>query len=176
MIWNRLQVNNLRLIIHFRRSFLATLLLVGLPVCLVAQESKSGHAGGPESGADESRQVTLMAIRAIKGSGPVDPKLASVAGQLAQVLPGHTFELIEGKTRRLSPKQALVVKTGDNSALTLELKSYQSDEGKVEMLLRLALDGREPFESAIKTPPNQLFFLDRKLGETDRLLIAVGAR
>lgn len=126
--------------------------------------------------ADESRQVTMMAIRATKGPGPVDPKLASVAAQLAQVMPGHTFELIEGKTRRLAPGQSLVLKAGEKSALTLALKSYQGDDGKVEMLLRLALEGREPFESAIKTPPNQLFFLDRKLGENDRLLIAVGAR
>ena len=126
--------------------------------------------------ADETRQVTLMAIRAIKGSGPVDPKLASVAGQLAQVLPGHHFELIEGKTRRLAPKESLELKTGEKSVLSLELKSHSGDEGKVEMLLKLAIHDREPFESSIKTPPNQLFFLDRKLDNTDRLLIAVGAR
>jgi hypothetical protein len=174
-----LQVNNLQQYLALsRRSLLATFVVVGMP--LNVWNAKAGSvdepAGGPKQAEAESRQVTLMAIRAIKGTGPVDPKLASVAGQLAQVLPGHHFELIEGKTRRLAPKQALVLKTGENSVLTLELKSFAGDEGKVEMKLRLALDGREPFESSIKTPPNQLFFLDRKLGENDRLLIAVGAR
>ena len=44
------------------------------------------------------------------------------------------------------------------------------------MLIRLTMDGGEPFESVIKTPANQLFFLDRKINDSNRLLIAVGAR
>ena len=123
-----------------------------------------------------SRQVTVMAIRAIKGTGPIDPKLATVAKQLAQIMPDHRFELIDGKTKRLDPKQAMVVKSVENSVLTVELKSPSNDEGKVEMLIRLTMDGGEPFESVIKTPANQLFFLDRKINDSNRLLIAVGAR
>lgn len=117
-----------------------------------------------------------MAIRAFKGDGAADPKLASVSKQLAQVLPGYSFALIEGKTRRLASGQSLVLNLAPNSKLALELKNTGSEEGKVEMKLTLALDRLEPFESSIKTPVNQLFFVDRKFGETDRLLIAVGAR
>ena len=125
---------------------------------------------------EDSRQVTVMAIRAIKGTGPIDPKLATVAKQLSQIMPDHRFELIDGKTKRLDPKQAMVVKSVENSVLTVELKSPSNDEGKVEMLIRLTMDGGEPFESVIKTPANQLFFLDRKINDSNRLLIAVGAR
>ena len=131
------------------------------------------------SSSERSRQVTVMAIRAIraiKGTGPIDPKLATVAKQLAQIMPDHRFELIDGKTKRLDPKQAMVVKSVENSVLTVELKSPSNDEGKVEMLIRLTMDGGEPFESVIKTPANQLFFLDRKINDSNRLLIAVGAR
>ena len=137
------------------------------------------HAQKPDvnpSSSEHSRQVTVMAIRAIKGTGPIDPKLATVAKQLAQIMPDHRFELIDGKTKRLDPKQAMVVKSVENSVLTVELKSPSNDEGKVEMLIRLTMDGGEPFESVIKTPANQLFFLDRKINDSNRLLIAVGAR
>jgi hypothetical protein len=146
---------------------------------LMVYPSMLAHAQKPDvnpSSSEHSRQVTVMAIRAIKGTGPIDPKLATVAKQLAQIMPDHRFELIDGKTKRLDPKQAMVVKSVENSVLTVELKSPSNDEGKVEMLIRLTMDGGEPFESVIKTPANQLFFLDRKINDSNRLLIAVGAR
>ena len=146
---------------------------------LMVYPSMLAHAQKPDvnpSSSEHSRQVTVMAIRAIKGTGPIDPKLATVAKQLAQIMPDHRFELIDGKTKRLDPKQAMVVKSVENSVLTVELKSPSNDEGKVEMLIRLTMDGGEPFESVIKTPANQLFFLDRKINDSTRLLIAVGAR
>jgi hypothetical protein len=146
---------------------------------LMVYPSMLAHAQTPDvspSSSEHSRQVTVMAIRAIKGTGPIDPKLATVAKQLAQIMPDHRFELIDGKTKRLDPKQAMVVKSVENSVLTVELKSPSNDEGKVEMLIRLTMDGGEPFESVIKTPANQLFFLDRKINDSNRLLIAVGAR
>ena len=146
---------------------------------LMVYPSMLAHAQKPDvnpSSSEHSRQVTVMAIRAIKGTGPLDPKLATVAKQLAQIMPDHRFELIDGKTKRLDPKQAMVVKSVENSVLTVELKSPSNDEGKVEMLIRLTMDGGEPFESVIKTPANQLFFLDRKINDSNRLLIAVGAR
>ena len=146
---------------------------------LMVYPSMLAHAQKPDvspSSSEHSRQVTVMAIRAIKGTGPIDPKLATVAKQLAQIMPDHRFELIDGKTKRLDPKQAMVVKSVENSVLTVELKSPSNDEGKVEMLIRLTMDGGEPFESVIKTPANQLFFLARKINDSNRLLIAVGAR
>lgn len=160
---------------NFRRITLKALALTSL---LMVYPSMPAHAQNPdlERSAENSRQVTVMAIRAIKGSGPIDPKLATVAKQLAQIMPDHRFELIEGKTKRLDPKQAMVVKSAENSVLTIELKSPNNDEGKVEMLIRLTMDGGEPFESVVKTPANQLFFLDRKINDSSRLLIAVGAR
>lgn len=163
---------------HFdlRKIALKTLAVASL---LMVYPSMLAHAQKPDvnpSSSEHSRQVTVMAIRAIKGTGPIDPKLATVAKQLAQIMPDHRFELIDGKTKRLDPKQAMVVKSVENSVLTVELKSPSNDEGKVEMLIRLTMDGGEPFESVIKTPANQLFFLDRKINDSNRLLIAVGAR
>ncbi|RLT09166.1 MAG: hypothetical protein DWI24_10070 [Planctomycetota bacterium] len=130
-----------------------------------------------ESTSDKnSRQVTVMAIMAIKGAGPVDPKLTTVTKQLGQIMPEHRFELIDSKTKRLDTKQSMALKAGESSTLTVELKTASNEEGKVEMLIRLTVDGSEPFESVVKTPANQLFFVDRKINNTDRLLIAVGAR
>ncbi len=161
---------------YLRRIALKALAVASL---LMVYPSMLAHAQKPDanpSSSEHSRQVTVMAIRAIKGTGPIDPKLATVAKQLAQIMPDHRFELIDGKTKRLDPKQAMVVKSVENSVLTVELKSPSNDEGKVEMLIRLTMDGGEPFESVIKTPANQLFFLDRKINDSNRLLIAVGAR
>jgi len=149
---------------------LTSLLMVHPSMLVYGQNPNANPSSEP------SRQVTVMAIRAIKGTGPIDPKLATVAKQLAQIMPDHRFELIDGKTKRLDPKQAMVVKSVENSVLTVELKSPSNDEGKVEMLIRLTMDGGEPFESVVKTPANQLFFLDRKINDSNRLLIAVGAR
>lgn len=160
---------------NLRRIALKALVLTSL---MMARPIKLTQAQNPDvhPSAENSRQVTVMAIRAIKGTGPTDPKLATVAKQLAQIMPDHRFELIDGKTKRLDPKQAMVVKSAENTALTVELKSPSNEEGKVEMLIRLTMDGGEPFESVVKTPANQLFFLDRKINDSNRLLIAVGAR
>jgi hypothetical protein len=160
---------------NHRRIALKALALTSL---LMVHPSMLVYAQNPNANpfSEPSRQVTVMAIRAIKGTGPIDPKLATVAKQLAQIMPDHRFELIDGKTKRLDPKQAMVVKSVENSVLTVELKSPSNDEGKVEMLIRLTMDGGEPFESVVKTPANQLFFLDRKINDSNRLLIAVGAR
>ena len=160
---------------NHRRIAMKALALASL---LMVCPSEPACAQNPEveRSAENSRQVTVMAIRAIRGNGPIDPKLATVAKQLAQIMPDHRFELIDGKTKRLDSKQAIVVKSVENSALTVELKSPSNEEGKVEMLIRLIMDGGEPFESVVKTPANQLFFLDRKINESSRLLIAVGAR
>ena len=97
---------------------------------LMVYPSMLAHAQKPDvnpSSSEHSRQVTVMAIRAIKGTGPIDPKLATVAKQLAQIMPDHRFELIDGKTKRLDPKQAMVVKSVENSVLTVELKSPSND-------------------------------------------------
>lgn len=160
---------------NHRRIALKALALTSL---LMVYPSMFVYGQNPNANpsSEDSRQVTVMAIRAIKGTGPIDPKLATVAKQLAQIMPDHRFELIDGKTKRLDPKQAMVVKSVENSVLTVELKSPSNDEGKVEMLIRLTMDGGEPFESVVKTPANQLFFLDRKINDSNRLLIAVGAR
>lgn len=125
---------------------------------------------------DDSRQVTVMSILARKDAGETDPKLESVRYQLEKVLPNHRFELIEGKTKRLEPGESMKSKAGEGRELTVELTKAGDDDGKVVILIRLIAEGQEPFRSVVRTPPNQLFFLDRKLSDTERLLIAVGAR
>lgn len=117
-----------------------------------------------------------MTIRAVRGNGPVDPKLNQVADKLKQVLPGYHFMLVEGRTVRLENGSRFTIAAGSGSVLEVQLKQSLNAEGKVELGLKLMTPGQKPFEPVVNSPPNQLFFVDRKIRENERLLIAVGAR
>lgn len=153
-------------------TWLAMLLLPALNG-LHGQEVKPA-AKAPEP--QEPRQVTAMTIRAVRGNGPVDPKLNQVADKLKQVLPGYHFMLVEGRTVRLENGSRFTIAAGSGSVLEVQLKQSQNAEGKVELGLKLMTPGQKPFEPVVNSPPNQLFFVDRKIRENERLLIAVGAR
>jgi hypothetical protein len=124
----------------------------------------------------DPRQVTAMTIRAVRGKGPIDPKLAGVADRLTQVLPGYHFALIQGRTVRLENGMQMKLAAGPGSELQVTLKQSLNSDGKVELALRLNTAGQKPFEPMVNSPPNQLFFVDRKIRDNERLLIAVGAR
>lgn len=117
-----------------------------------------------------------MTILAEKGTGELDPKLETVNDRLLQILPGHFFKLIEGRTSRLEEKQFFTIKASQDSKLSVTLNQTATEEGKVELVLKLNRNNQQVFESVVKTPPNQLFFVDQKISDTQRQLIAVGAR
>jgi hypothetical protein len=48
--------------------------------------------------------------------------------------------------------------------------------GKLRLEFTLKRDGVNEFSTAVTTPPNQLFFIERPLPNGPRLLIGIGAR
>lgn len=123
-----------------------------------------------------SRQLTVMAIHARKGEGSIDPKLASVEPRLARLLPNHAFTLWEGKSRRVAESETIVMDLKNRMKLTIRLTDAEDSDGKVQIEVRLESGDTLHLKSTIRTPPNQLFFLDHKIDEPEHLLIAVGAR
>ncbi|MBI1322167.1 hypothetical protein GC170_03130 [bacterium] len=123
-----------------------------------------------------SRQLTVMAIHALKGEESVDPKLASVESRLSRLLPNHAFSLWEGKSRRVAESETIVLDLKNRMKLTIRLIEAEDADGKVQIEARLETDDKVHLKSTIRTPPNQLFFLDHKIDEPEHLLIAVGAR
>lgn len=123
-----------------------------------------------------SRQMTVMAIHARKGEGTIDSKLASVELRLARLLPNHAFTLWEGKSRRVAENDKIVMDLKNMMKLTIRLIDSEDSDGKVQIEVRLESGDTIHLKSTIRTPPNQLFFLDHKIDEPEHLLIAVGAR
>lgn len=121
-------------------------------------------------------QITAMTILAEKGIGEKDPKLDQVYDRLVQVLPGYHFQLIEGRTARLEESGIFEIKGPMQDRLQVGLQQVLNDDGKVVLGLKLFHEDQMVFGTEIRTPPNQLFFLDRKINGNQRLLIAVGAR
>lgn len=157
-----------------RRRLLGRLCLL-VPACQL-QPALAQKPEPKTSIEQEPRQVTAMTIRAVRGNGPVDPKLNQVADKLKQVLAGYHFMLVEGRTVRLENGSRFTIAAGSGSVLEVQLKQSLNAEGKVELGLKLMTPGQKPFEPVVNSPPNQLFFVDRKIRENERLLIAVGAR
>jgi hypothetical protein len=128
-------------------------------------------------GDDEpARQVTVMAIRARKGETKVDPKLEAVEPRLAQLLPNHAFTLLEGRSRRIAEDESIVMELKNGMKLTIRLIDSEDADGKVQMEVRLESGEVVHLKSTVRSPSNQLFFLDHKIDEPEHLLIAVGAR
>lgn len=149
-------------------------LYLSLDYCILMQRVEAQQISVPKS--EIACQITAMTILAEKGTGQLDPKLETVNDRLLQILPGHFFKLIEGRTTRLEENQFFTIKASQDSKLSVTLKQATTDEGKVELVLKLNRKNQQVFESVVKTPPNQLFFVDQKISDTQRQLIAVGAR
>jgi hypothetical protein len=132
--------------------------------------------GVREAGAQEmATQVTLFGIRATPGSKYVDPRLAIIAPQLRQVLPGHGFKLIDARTRQLGVGETMTCDLGRGIEASTGLLNPLDPNGKVQLRFGLTVDGRE-HARIINTPVNQLFFADRPLADGSRLLLGMGAR
>jgi len=122
------------------------------------------------------RQVTVMVIRAKKNAPTTDPKLAPFESRLTQLLPEFGFSLENGKSRELAEGEALDLMLKMEKKLSVRMVDAEDADGKVQMKVRCETGSQVLIDSMIRTPPNQLFFLDHRIDDTEHLLIAVGAR
>ena len=123
-----------------------------------------------------ARQVTLFGIVATPGSRAIDPKLASVSGQLRRLLPDHGFRLLDVRSKRLQPGQSVACKLGDGFVAETSLVKVLDANGKVRLRCELRWHEQPQFATLVTTPPNQLFFCEKRLNNGSRILIGVGAR
>jgi hypothetical protein len=136
----------------------------------------TGPAQGPTRG-DETlaRQVTLFGVKATPGTA-TDPKLDRVESQLRKLLPGYGFRLLDVQTKRLAVDQTLTCDLEGGYTASATLLNPLDDNGKVRLRCRVLLAEAVQLGTDVSTPPNQLFFCDKALGDGSRLLIGVGAR
>jgi len=123
-----------------------------------------------------SRQVTLFGVIATPGGTAVDPKLVKVGPQLRQLLPKHSFKLLDVQSRRLAVGQTVACSLGPSYTAEAGLVSPLDDEGKVELRVAVEQGGTPLALTDVRTPPNQLFFCDKQLPDGSRLVVGVGAR
>lgn len=123
-----------------------------------------------------ARQVTLFGIVATPGSTAIDPKLASVSGQLRRLLPDHGFRLLDVRSKRLEPGQAVACKLDDGFVAETRLVEPLDGNGKIQLRCELRWHEQMQFATLVTTPPNQLFFCERRLNNGSRMLIGIGAR
>ncbi len=133
-------------------------------------------AGRARADVGPSRQVTLFGIVAVPGGTAVDPKLSKVAPQLRKLLPGHEFRLLGVKSRRLAVGETMRCDLGAGLNAEAGLLDAQDADAKVDLRIALDQDGAPLIVTDVATPPNQLFFCDKRLPDGSRLVIGVGAR
>jgi hypothetical protein len=124
----------------------------------------------------DARQVTLFGIVATPGSRAIDPKLASVSGQLRRLLPDHGFRLLDVRSKRLQPGQSVACKLGDGFVAETSLVKVLDANGKIQLRCELRWNDQQQFATLVTTPPNQLFFCEKRLNDGSRMLIGIGAR
>jgi hypothetical protein len=130
-----------------------------------------------KSSADETaRQVTVFAILATPDATAIDPRLATVNGQLRKVLPGHGFKLLDVQSKRIEASQSVTCDLGNGYKAETVLVRPLDENGKVQLRCTLSRQGVREFSTLVKTPINQLFFYERSLKDETRVLIGVGAR
>jgi hypothetical protein len=122
------------------------------------------------------RQVTVFAILATPGSTAVDPQLNQVAAQLQRLLPNHAFRLIAARNERLGAGRSLSVPLPNELTLSTTLAAVTDAQGKVQLDLTLKSPTATLVSSSVRTPPNQLVFLDKTLETGQRLVFGLAAR
>jgi len=120
--------------------------------------------------------VTVFSILADPRNPAIDPKLQTIEAQLRKLLPRHGFTLIDVKSRALLPGQAVACDVGGGQRAEAELINPGDLQGKVQLKFSLRAGEANLIQSVISTPPNQLFFADKDLGDGTKLLLGIGAR
>jgi hypothetical protein len=125
---------------------------------------------------DVARQVTVIGIIATPGSGPIDPRLATIKSQLDKLRPKHGFKLLDAQSKRLEAGESVACDLKNGYTSETVLVRPLDDGGKAELRCELRRDEARLFSTLVKTPLNQLFFYERDLDDGSQLLIGVGAR
>lgn len=125
----------------------------------------------------DSRQVTLFGIIATPNDTTIDPKLLDIEPQLRKLFPHYGFRLIHARGKRLAEGETLECDLEDGYIAETRLNKAVDENGRVELRVVLTLEGEGQIATDVITPPNQLFFCDKRLADgMTRLLIGVGAR
>ena len=135
--------------------------------------------GQPRGDARLERDVTVFGLRADPDRDRIDPMLSPFAGPLRKLVPDHGLTLLDAASQRLSSNESLACDLGEGQTLKVLLLDPLGPNGKVHLRVQLLAEGqpRPVFVTDVRTPADQLVFLDKVLPDTEaRLLIGVGAR
>lgn len=136
----------------------------------------------PASFADEpkdaaTRQVTVFVIEALRGGKTTDARLDSMKTQLQKLKPGHGFKLLDVRSRPIVAGESAVVSNLANGCKIKTTLTQAADEnGKFEIRCEMSQGKGKPTSTRVKSPLNQLFFLEYPLPDGATLLVGVGAR
>jgi hypothetical protein len=123
-----------------------------------------------------SRQVTVFAISASPVGKTIDPRLSSIKGQLKKLIPQHGFTLLDAQSKRIGVGDSVACQLKDGHRAEAFLVEPVDEEGKVQVRCELLRDDVRESSTLVRTPVNQLFFLEQLLPDHSRLLVGVGAR
>ncbi len=129
-----------------------------------------------DSKGEVARQVTVFGIVATPGGKRVDADLASIKAELDQLIPKHSFRLLDARNKRIIAGEAVSCDLGNGYKVETFLVNPADENGRVQLRCELFEDQERRFSTLVKTPPNQLFFCQRALPDGSQLLIGVGAR
>lgn len=139
--------------------------------------STSKKKPDPKRKEADSRQVTLFGIIATPNDTTIDPKLIDIEPQLRKLFPHYGFRMIHARGKRLAEGETLECDLEDGYIAETRLNKAIDENGRVELRVVLTLEGEGQIATDVITPPNQLFFCDKRLSDgMTRLLIGVGAR
>lgn len=129
-----------------------------------------------DSSDDLARQVTVFGVLATPGSKGVDANLASFKTQLEQLIPKHSFRLLDAQSKRIGTGEAVSCDLGRGYKIKTFLIKPIDENGRVQLRCELFENDERRFSTLVKTPVNQLFFCERALRDGSQILIGVGAR
>jgi hypothetical protein len=122
------------------------------------------------------RQVTIFGVLAAPGQGRDDPKLKEILPQLRTLLPGHSFKLLKVNSKRVVAGESVACELGDGYIATTQLVDPLDTNGKVQLRFDFSYGGYPQYQTLVSTPPNQVFYINRPLGDGARLIMGIGAR
>ncbi len=122
------------------------------------------------------RQVTVFGVLATPGQGPDDPKLKEILPQLRTALPGHSFKLLKVNSKRVVAGESVACELGDGYVAATQLVNPLDAGGKVQLRFDFSYGGFPQYQTLVSTPPNQVFYINRPLGDGERLIMGIGAR
>jgi hypothetical protein len=125
---------------------------------------------------DIARQITVFGIIATPGGKGVDTDLASIKTQLDQLMPKHSFRLLDARNKRIIAGESVSCELGNGYKVETTLVNATDENGRVQLRCELYENQDRRFSTLVKTPVNQLFFCERVLPDGSELLIGVGAR